>query len=66
MPSICLAASNLTALQGKPAPELQGVVGWYGKPVTFCPTSGQIRSGGLLGILVWSVRAGHADTHRFA
>ncbi|HTW94258.1 MAG TPA: redoxin domain-containing protein [Tepidisphaeraceae bacterium] len=40
-PPIPLAASRLLALEGHPAPELEGVVGWKGQPVKLADLRGQ-------------------------
>jgi uncharacterized protein (TIGR03067 family) len=39
---IRLTASNLLALKGKPAPELQGVVGWKGTPTRIADLRGKV------------------------
>jgi thiol-disulfide isomerase/thioredoxin len=41
LPPIELKASALAFLKGKPAPELEGVMGWAGKPVKFTDLKGQ-------------------------
>lgn len=38
---IALRASALAILKGKPAPELEGVVAWAGKPIKFADLKGQ-------------------------
>lgn len=40
-PPINLTASNLFRLEGHPAPEPEGVVGWHGKPVKFSDLRGK-------------------------
>jgi uncharacterized protein (TIGR03067 family) len=39
--SFAMTASNLPLLEGHPAPELEGVVGWKGEPVTLASLKGQ-------------------------
>jgi uncharacterized protein (TIGR03067 family) len=41
LPPIRLTASNLVLLRGKPAPELEGVVGWRGAPVKLAELKGK-------------------------
>jgi thiol-disulfide isomerase/thioredoxin len=41
LPPIPLTASNLVRLRGKPAPELDGVVGWRGPPVKLADLKGK-------------------------
>jgi uncharacterized protein (TIGR03067 family) len=42
MPPIELKASPLALLEGKPAPELEGVVGWKGRPVKLAGLRGKV------------------------
>jgi uncharacterized protein (TIGR03067 family) len=42
MPPIQVDPSPLALLEGKPAPELDGVVGWKGKPVKLADLRGQV------------------------
>ncbi len=41
VPPIALKASALLLLKGKPAPELEGIVGWAGKPARFADLRGK-------------------------
>ncbi|HMB95752.1 MAG TPA: TlpA disulfide reductase family protein, partial [Tepidisphaeraceae bacterium] len=41
-PAINLTASRLLQLQGKPAPELQNVIAWKGRPVKFADLRGKV------------------------